>query len=90
MRKRPAVRPEGGCPSPHPHPPSPFKWTGNANVATVGEWERSAVQAVGPAGGRLSRGVLEREREGGGGSGSSWEHRTVQTSCLITVRPSSH
>lgn len=30
------------------------KWTGNANMATVGEWKGSEVQAAGSAGGRLS------------------------------------
>lgn len=59
MRIRPAVlaEKEEGAPSVTP------EWTGNANMATVGEWERSGVQARGSAGGRLRvGGVLE---EGG-------------------------
>lgn len=54
MRKGPAVR--GGGVS---------KWTGNANMATVGEWKGSEVQAAGSAGGRLS--VRSRGWEAGRG-----------------------
>lgn len=46
-----------------------FKWTGNANMATVGEWTGSGVQATGSAGGRLSvegGGWKEGERVEGG------------------------
>lgn len=67
MRMRPAVLAKGevGAPS---LTPLAFKWTGNANMATVGEWKRSGVQATGSAGGRLSvGGVLEEERLEGGG-----------------------
>lgn len=40
MRMRPPVlaEEEEGAPQPA------FKWTGNANTATVGEWKRSEVQ----------------------------------------------
>lgn len=68
MRMRPAVLAKEGWGLPH-LPPLAFKWTGNANMATVGEWRRSGVQATGSAGGRLSvGGVLEKERLEGGGS----------------------
>lgn len=73
---------------PHSPPTSASKWTGNANMATVGEWKRSRVQATGSAGGRLSVGG-ELEEEEDRGEGVSWDGRTVQTSCLITQTPSS-
>lgn len=67
MRMRPAVlaEEEEGAPQPV------FKWTGNANMATVGEWKRSGVQATGSAGGRLSVGGVLEEKEGGRGWGVS-------------------
>lgn len=69
-----------------PQSPLPgFKWTGNANMATVGEWKRSGGQATGSAGGGLSVGGVLEEEEGG----VSWDGETVQTSCLITQTPSS-
>lgn len=50
-----------------PQSPLPgFKWTGNANMATVGEWKRSGGQATGSAGGGLSVGGVLEEEEGGG------------------------
>lgn len=69
MRMRPAVLAKEEVGAPSLTPPLAFKWTGNANMATVGEWKRSGVQATGSAGGRLSvGGVLEKERLEGGGS----------------------
>lgn len=50
------------------------KWTGNANMATVGEWTGSGVQATGSAGGRLSvegGGWKEGERVEGGSHGKA-------------------
>lgn len=69
MRMRPALlaeEEEGG-----PSVPPIFKWTGNANMATVGQWKRSGIQATVSAGGRLSVGGVLEEEEGrwGGGDG---------------------
>lgn len=85
MRIRPAVLLEEEVGLPHSTPPA-FKWTGNANTATVGERTGSGVQATDSAGGRLMVGGALGEV---GGWGVSRDGRTVQTSCLITQTPSS-
>lgn len=66
-------REKRGLPRPTP---LRFKWTGNANMATVGEWKRSGVQATGSAGGRLSVGGVSEEEEEEGGDLLGWQDCT--------------
>lgn len=75
MRMRPAALAGEEEGAPTLTPTFAFKWTGNANMATVGEWKRSEFQATGSVGGRLrvGGGTIGREVVGA----VSWDE-TVQ------------